>query len=65
MFTDRARDTKTGEIVALKRIKMDLEKDVGMGITALREISILKRVNHPNIVTLKEVVVGQRLSRYS
>jgi len=42
--------------VALKRIIMHSEKD-GMPITALREIKILKALNHPNIVKVLDIVV--------
>jgi cyclin-dependent kinase 10 len=38
----RARDTKSGEIVALKRMRMDREKD-GMPVSGLREIHVLLR----------------------
>jgi cyclin-dependent kinase 12/13 len=38
---------------------MDQEKE-GFPITAMREIKILKRLNHPNIVKLKEVVTSKR-----
>ena len=36
----RARDTKSGEVVALKKMRMEREKD-GMPVSGLREISIL------------------------
>jgi serine/threonine protein kinase len=39
----------TGEIVALKKIKLENE-DEGVPSTAIREISLLKELNHPNIV---------------
>lgn len=42
--------------VALKRILMHNEKE-GMPITAIREIKILKKLNHSNIVQLREVIV--------
>lgn len=58
--TDRAKDLKTGEIVALKKIKMEREKD-GFPVTALREINVLLRLRHPNIITVKEVVMGSSL----
>lgn len=62
-FAVRAQDNKTQQIVALKRVKMDIEKDNGMPLTALREITLLKRaMKHPNVVLLKEVVVGFKLS---
>ncbi|KAI5609665.1 cyclin-dependent kinase 10 [Silurus asotus] len=56
----RARDTHTNEIVALKKVRMDKEKD-GIPISSLREITLLLRLRHPNIVELKEVVVGSQL----
>ncbi|XP_019727293.1 cyclin-dependent kinase 10 isoform X1 [Hippocampus comes] len=56
----RARDTKSDEIVALKKVRMDKEKD-GIPISSLREITLLLRLRHPNIVELKEVVVGSHL----
>nr|XP_005892453.1 PREDICTED: cyclin-dependent kinase 10 isoform X3 [Bos mutus] len=39
---------------------MDKEKD-GVPISSLREITLLLRLRHPNIVELKEVVVGNHL----
>ncbi|GAM19373.1 hypothetical protein SAMD00019534_025480 [Acytostelium subglobosum LB1] len=53
----KGRDKDTGRIVALKKVKMEKEKD-GMPLTSLREIELLKQLNHPNIVRLLEVVVG-------
>eukprot|EP01080_Neovahlkampfia_damariscottae_P004567 gene4567-7951_t len=58
----RAKDTKTKDIVALKRIKMDTENGNGVPLTSIREISLLKKVSHPNIVQLKDVVVGKDLN---
>ncbi|XP_041256822.1 cyclin-dependent kinase 10 isoform X1 [Onychostruthus taczanowskii] len=57
---DRARDTVTNETVALKKVRMDNEKD-GMPISSLREITLLLQLQHPNIVELKDVVVGNHL----
>ncbi|GFP88360.1 cyclin-dependent kinase g-2 [Phtheirospermum japonicum] len=56
----RARDKKTGEIVALKKVKMEKERE-GFPLTSLREINILLSVDHPSIVDVKEVVVGSSL----
>ncbi|KAM3665392.1 cyclin-dependent kinase 10 isoform 2-T2 [Ammospiza maritima maritima] len=56
----RARDTLTNETVALKKVRMDNEKD-GMPISSLREITLLLQLQHPNIVELKDVVVGNHL----
>ncbi|KAL0004506.1 hypothetical protein SO802_012067 [Lithocarpus litseifolius] len=56
----RARDKKTGEIVALKKVKMEKEKE-GFPMTSLREINILLSLHNPSIVDVKEVVVGSSL----
>lgn len=56
----RARDTKTNELVALKRVRMEKEKD-GLPVSGLREISILMSCKHENIVPLKEIAVGKSL----
>jgi len=45
----KAKDTITNEIVALKQIRLENE-DEGIPSTAMREISILKELKHPNIV---------------
>ncbi|CAM8947635.1 unnamed protein product [Rhodiola kirilowii] len=56
----RARDKKSGEIVALKKVKMERERE-GFPLTSLREINILLSFHHPSIVDVKEVVVGSSL----
>jgi serine/threonine protein kinase len=58
----RARDKKTNEIVALKKVRMDREKD-GVPITTLREVRILQHCcSHENIVHLMRVVQGNQLN---
>ncbi|KAK4357602.1 hypothetical protein RND71_023212 [Anisodus tanguticus] len=56
----RAKDKKTGEVVALKKVKMEKERE-GFPLTSLREINILLSIHHPSIVDVKEVVVGSSL----
>lgn len=56
-WVSRAKDITTSRIVALKKVKMDYAQD-GFPITALREISILQKARHPNIVSLHEVLSG-------
>ena len=48
-------------IVALKKIKLDVEKN-GFPVTCLREIHTLMRSDHPNIVRLHEIVVTPTFS---
>ncbi|KAM0922383.1 hypothetical protein ACQ4PT_006214 [Festuca glaucescens] len=52
-----AKDTETKEIVALKKIRMDNERE-GFPITAIREIKILKKLHHQNVIHLKEIVTS-------
>lgn len=56
----RARDTVSNKIVALKKVRMEREKD-GIPLSGLREISLLLKLEHENIVQLTEVVVGKHL----
>ncbi|KAK6177605.1 hypothetical protein SNE40_015672 [Patella caerulea] len=58
----RAKDKKNDEIVALKRLKMEKEKE-GFPITSLREINTLLKAQHPNIVTVREIVVGSNMDK--
>jgi cyclin-dependent kinase len=59
----KARDLlHPGRIVALKKIRLEAE-DEGVPSTAIREISLLKEMNDPNIVRLLNIVHadGQKL----
>ncbi|KAI1723107.1 protein kinase domain-containing protein [Ditylenchus destructor] len=59
----RAIEKKTDEIVALKRLKMEKERD-GFPITSLREINmLLKCGKHPNVVNVREIVEGGNMDK--
>ncbi|KAK6346512.1 Cyclin-dependent kinase catalytic subunit [Orbilia brochopaga] len=52
----KARDLRNGgRLVALKKIRLEQE-DEGVPSTAIREISLLKEMNDPNIVRLHNIV---------
>ena len=59
-WVSRAKELQTGNIVALKKLKMDNAND-GFPVTGLREIQTLMASRHENIVSLREVVVGDKL----
>ncbi|OJJ46603.1 hypothetical protein ASPZODRAFT_132685 [Penicilliopsis zonata CBS 506.65] len=59
-WVSRAKDITTGEIVALKKLKMDNSPD-GFPVTGLREIQTLLESRHTNIVYLREVVMGNKM----
>jgi CTD kinase subunit alpha len=53
----KAQNTVTGAHVALKRIRMESERD-GFPVTAMREIKLLQSLRHQNIVRLYEMMVS-------
>lgn len=52
----RAKDRETGQIFALKQVKIYPKEKDGFPTTSLREITTLFSVNHPNVVHLREIV---------
>lgn len=51
----KARDLNNGQYLALKQIRLEQEEE-GVPSTAIREISLLKDLHHPNVVGLLDVV---------
>ena len=60
----KAQHKTTGSIVAMKKIRLETEEE-GVPSTAIREISLLRELVHPNIVSLEDVLmqVGPLWSR--
>ncbi|KAK8844695.1 hypothetical protein IAR55_006544 [Kwoniella newhampshirensis] len=59
----RARCNETGQIYALKKLKLDEEKQ-GFPITSLREVmALMVSGDHENVVGIKEIVVGDTLNQ--
>nr|XP_035938675.1 cyclin-dependent kinase 1-like isoform X3 [Halichoerus grypus] len=50
------RHKTTGQVVAMKKIRLESEEE-GVPSTAIREISLLKELRHPNIVSLQDVLM--------
>ncbi|KAH9827981.1 serine/threonine protein kinase, CMGC family, CDC2/CDK subfamily [Teratosphaeria destructans] len=60
----RARHLPTGDVVALKQLKLHPHRDAGFPVTALREIQCLTAArHHRHVVHLREVVCGEGPSR--
>ena len=59
-WVSRAKEVSTGDVVALKKLKMEYASD-GFPVTGLREIETLMASRHPNVVGLREVVMGDKL----
>ncbi|KAI9712208.1 MAG: hypothetical protein M1812_006942 [Candelaria pacifica] len=57
----RARDKRNSQIIALKQLRIfPEERQNGIPITALREISILRSLRHTNIINVLDVAVGEK-----
>ncbi|MCD7449597.1 Cyclin-dependent kinase 12 [Datura stramonium] len=54
----KARDRKSGKIVALKKVRFDTSEPESVKFMA-REIIILKRVDHPNIIKLEGLATSR------
>lgn len=55
----KAIDLYNQEEVALKKMILEVESE-GVPSTAIREISLLREINHKNIVGLRDVVIDQK-----
>jgi cyclin-dependent kinase 2 len=53
----KARDKLTNQFVALKKIQLDNDSE-GVPSTAIREITLLKELDHRNVVKLLDVIVS-------
>ena len=60
----RARDSQTDRIYALKQVKMHRERE-GFPQTSVREFNLLLALRHPNVVGVREVVVGSKIDKAS
>lgn len=58
-YVSRAKEEATGEIVAIKKLKLDPVRDAGFPVTALREIQCLSAAKHRHVVELREIVTGE------
>ncbi|KAK7507239.1 hypothetical protein BaRGS_00001174 [Batillaria attramentaria] len=54
----KGRHKKTNRMVALKKIRLESDEE-GVPSTAVREISLLRELQHPNIVSLEDVLMQE------
>ncbi|TKR62239.1 hypothetical protein L596_026227 [Steinernema carpocapsae] len=54
----KGRNRQTNQLVAMKKIRLESEEE-GVPSTAIREISMLRELQHPNIVDLQEVIMQE------
>ena len=52
----KGKNKITNQLVALKKIRLENDEE-GVPSTALREISLLRELQHPNIVALLDVLI--------
>lgn len=45
----KGKHKATGQVVAMKKIRLESDEE-GVPSTAIREVSLLKELHHPNIV---------------
>ncbi|CAL9736797.1 CTD kinase subunit alpha [Monosporozyma servazzii] len=59
----KAKNMLTNHIVALKKLRLQNERD-GFPITSIREIKLLQSFNHPNVSSIKEIMIESSRSIY-
>lgn len=59
----KAKNTNTEKLVALKKLRLQGERE-GFPITSIREIKLLQSFDHPNVSTIKEIMVESQKTVY-
>ncbi|KAJ1369835.1 Cell division protein kinase 1 [Parelaphostrongylus tenuis] len=54
----KGKHKRTNKLVAMKKIRLEGE-DEGVPSTAIREVSLLKELKHPNVVQLEDVIMQE------
>ncbi|TWW54238.1 Cyclin-dependent kinase 1 [Takifugu flavidus] len=54
----KGRHKTTGQVVAMKKIRLESEEE-GVPSTAVREVSLLQELKHPNVVRLLDVLMQE------
>jgi serine/threonine protein kinase len=52
----KSKDIRTGDLVAIKKLKSDTSES-GIHFTSLREIKIMRGINHENLMDLRDVYI--------
>ncbi|KAG0668433.1 kinase subunit of RNA polymerase II carboxy-terminal domain kinase I [Maudiozyma exigua] len=59
----KAKNTNTDSVVALKKLRLQNERE-GFPITSIREIKLLQTFDHPNVATIREIMIEQNRNIY-
>lgn len=54
----KGRHKATGQVVAMKKIRLESEEE-GVPSTAIREVTLLQELKHPNVVRWAQQVKGR------
>lgn len=56
----KGRHKATGQVVAMKKIRLESEEE-GVPSTAVREVSLLQELKHPNVVRYNLYYLGPKI----
>lgn len=59
----KAKNNNTSHLVALKKLRLQNERE-GFPITSIREIKLLQSFEHPNVSTIREIMVESNRNIY-
>lgn len=61
----RGYDSELRRYVAVKKFKEMNDGNLGINMLVIREISLLRQLNHPNIIKTHDIVMGKNWNKDS